>query len=129
MFAGHLFCGPAIAEVIERKRFASHPLGALQWVGMSVIRKVRRAKDHHPIEYRQNLGLATTHIPVPEFQVAAVFLPPIFVQIQEQIEPPIEAVIPMFVKIGMYRKFTPRGLFDEDRHLQSADLKLGCQCR
>src|SRR5882724_7738403 len=105
MLASHFFGRPAIAEIIECERFASHPLWTLQWVWMSVIGKVSGAKDHHPIEDWQYLRLTTGHIPVPEFEVATIFLLPILVQIQEQIEPAVESILAMLVEIRMHPKF------------------------
>src|ERR1700730_18165391 len=71
---------------------------------MSMIRKVCGTKDHHPIKYWQHPRFATAHFPVPKFQAAAIFLPPIFVQIKEQIEPTVESIVSMLVEICVYGK-------------------------
>src|ERR1700686_3893039 len=106
MFTTHLFGRSPIAEIIKSERFASHSLRTLQWIGMPVIREVRRPKYHHPIEYWEYLRLTPAHFAVPKLQVAPIFLVPIFVQIQEQIKPAVEPIIAMLVEISMHRKFT-----------------------
>src|ERR1700733_4095344 len=74
---------------------------------MSMIRKVRGPKNHHPIKYWETLRFATAHIPIPKFQAAAILFAPIFVQIEKQIEPTVESIVPMLVEIGVHAEFPP----------------------
>src|SRR5437773_12449288 len=96
---GYLLRGPAIAEIVERQRLARHTVGALQWVRVTVIGKVCGSKNHKPVEHRQNLRLALSHITVPELKMTAVFLAPILVQVEQQIEAPVETVTRMLVEV------------------------------
>ena len=66
---------------------------------MAMVRKIGSAKDHHAIEHRQNLGFASSHVAVPQLQMTAVILPPILVQIEQEIQPSIETKVVMFIKI------------------------------
>src|SRR6267143_6095480 len=63
--------GRALGEVVQRKRFARNTLGALQWVRVTMIGKVRGSEHHEPIEHRQNLRLASSHVTIPELKMTA----------------------------------------------------------
>src|SRR5271156_3308875 len=99
MFAGYLLGRTAVAEIVKRERLASHVVRTLQWVRMSVVREIRRAEDHYPIEYRQHFRLATAHVAVPQLQVAAIFFTPILVQVQKQIQASVQSELSMLVEI------------------------------
>src|SRR5271156_2913607 len=73
---------------------------------MAVVSKIRRAKDHYSIEHGEYFGFAPGHIAVPQLQMTAVVLLPILVQIQQEIESSVEAIILMFVKIHVNAQFT-----------------------
>jgi hypothetical protein len=101
MIPGDFVGWAAIAEIVECKRLASHSLETLQRIWMAVVSEVSRSENHHPVEYRQYLGLALGHAAIPKFQMSAVFLAPVFVQIQDQVQAPIQAIFGMFVEVGM----------------------------
>src|SRR6267143_1885274 len=101
MLARDLLRGSAIGEVVQRKRFARNTLGALQWVRVTMIGKVRGSEHHEPIEHRQNLRLASSHVTIPELKMTAILLAPILVQVEQQIEAPVETVKRMLVEVSM----------------------------
>jgi hypothetical protein len=69
---------------------------------MTVKREVGSTKDHHPIESRQHFRFTTSDVAIPELQMAAVFLTPILVQIQQQVEPPIETKVAMLIEVCVH---------------------------
>ena len=75
---------------------------------MPVVREVGGSKYHHSVEYWQDFGFAVGHGAIPQLQMAAIFLPPFLVQIQNYIQASIQIVFRMFVEIGMNTKLTSR---------------------
>src|SRR5882762_9530815 len=108
MISRNLLGGPAIAEVVERQGFSRHPLWTLQWVRVTVVGEIGGPKNHEPIEHRQNLRLASGHVAVPQLQVTAEILAPILVQVEQQIEAPVETVTRMLVEVGMDGQLSSR---------------------
>jgi hypothetical protein len=98
---------PAIAKIVERKRFARYTLGAMQCVQVTMIGEVCGSENYKPIEHRQNLCLAPGHITVPELKMTAIFFAPIPVQVEQHIEAPVETATRMLVKVGMDGSFPP----------------------
>src|ERR1700683_1750176 len=94
----------AVGEIVECQGLARHAFGALQRIRMPVIRKIRRAEKHHPIEHREYLGFAAAHITVPQFEMTAVLFTPILVQVKQKIQATVESKGLMLVKICVYRQ-------------------------
>src|SRR6266851_968536 len=91
----------AVAEIVKCKRLAGHSLETLQRIRVAVVSEVGRSKNHHAVEHRQYLGFALAHAAIPKLQMSAVFLAPLFVQIENHIQAPIQIIRGMFVEIGM----------------------------
>src|ERR1700679_3707430 len=102
VLARHFFGRTAIAEVIQRQGFSGHAFGALQRIRMSMVREVRRAENHYAVENRQYFGLALFHVTIPKLQFSAVFLAPILVEIEQQIQTPIQTVVGMAVEVRVH---------------------------
>src|SRR5579862_3616210 len=101
-----LFGGTSIAEVIEGDRTPPYPLRAGQRFRMAVVRKGRCREDGASVEDRQNLLLATGNVLVPELEVTAVFLFPILVQIQEEVQTPVETVCGVVREVDVDAQFS-----------------------
>ncbi len=70
-----------------------------------MIRRARRVEDGAAIEERQDLLPSHTHISLPKLKVPAIFLFPVFVQIDQNVDPAIEFKLRMPVKVRMHGKF------------------------
>ena len=93
--------GPPIAEIIKRKRFARHIFGTLQWIRVAMKGEVRCPKNSKSIKYRQNPSFAPRNVAVPEFQMTAIFLAPVLIQVNQYIKTSIEIEARMFVEVSM----------------------------
>src|SRR5271170_622785 len=71
---------------------------------MAVKRGRSCAEDSAPVKERQNLLLGSGHVLVPELEVASVFLFPILVQVDQDIDAAVELELGMQVVIGVDRK-------------------------
>src|SRR5688500_9352606 len=80
----------AVAVVVEGDRLAAHPLRAGERLRVAVEGEVGGAEHHRPVVERQDLVLAALDVAVPEFEMPAVLLLPIAVQVDQEIEPAVE---------------------------------------
>lgn len=70
--------------------------------GMPVEGKVCGVEDDAAVEKGQNFFAELGHIFVPEFEVSAVFLLPILVQVDQQVETPIELEAIVTAKVNVH---------------------------
>src|SRR5688572_30985212 len=92
----------AVAVVIEGDRLAAHALGTGERRRVAMKRMVGGAEHDGAVEDRQDPLLTAHHLAIPQLEMAAVFLLPIAVQIDQQIEPAVEAQFGMPIEIGVH---------------------------
>src|ERR1700733_6055895 len=80
----------SIGVVVRRNGLPIAIGRACQWYGMTVKRNTRRAEDGAAVEDRQDLLLRSRHLPIPQLEMAAVLFLPILVEINEDIDAPIQ---------------------------------------
>src|SRR5690606_33077912 len=55
-----------------------------------VIRIAQRAEDQRTAGDRKHATLAARHVPSPQLDVATVLLPPVTVEVEEEVQAPVE---------------------------------------
>ena len=68
---------------------------------MTVEGKIRGGENDAAVENGQKLLNAFRHALVPELEMAAVFFPPVFIEIKEEVQAAVELELGMFVEIGV----------------------------
>src|SRR6516162_1637 len=126
MIAADFLCRPTVAEIVQGERFAGHVVRTLQRIRMTVVGEVCRTEDHHPIENWQYLGFATGHIAIPQLQMSAPFLAPVLVEVEEEIQAPVQVVGPVPVEVGMNSQLTTAHDLMESASVKS---RIGDQIR
>src|SRR3990167_3099896 len=99
--------GPTIGVEIERQRFARHVLRAIQGIGVPVKVFAGGGKDGQPVENRQDLVTAERRVLVPQFQITAVFLFPVLVQVQQDVDAPVQKGGVVVIEVGVEFEQTP----------------------
>src|SRR5216684_842224 len=66
---------------------------------MAVKRRVGGREDHRPVEERQDFLAAAGLVAIPQLEVAAVVIAPLFVEIHEQVQAAIELQLRMDVEV------------------------------
>jgi hypothetical protein len=75
---------------------------------MSVIREAGGVEDRAPVEDGKDLLLCARHLPVPELEVPAVLFLPVLVQVDEDINAPVELESVVAIEVRMHLKPAPR---------------------
>src|ERR1700761_7060054 len=75
---------------------------------MTVERLAGGAEDGAAVKDRQDLLLRPRYGPVPKLEMASVFLFPILVQVNEDIDPPVQAKLLVVAEVGMDLQQTAR---------------------
>src|ERR1700739_3202666 len=85
-----LFFRPTVGIVVRCDGFAGPIRRAGKRRRMAVVRVVGGAEDSAAVEDRQDLLLRPGHLAIPELEMAAVFFVPVLVQIDQDVDAPIE---------------------------------------
>src|ERR1700722_6396129 len=104
MVARHLFGRSSVGKIVQSHRFARHPFRTLQGIGMAMKGEIRGAEDHDPVEQWGYSRLTPGHAAIPKFQVPAVLLAPILVEVQQQVQATIQSIVAVPVEIRMNSK-------------------------
>lgn len=75
---------------------------------MAVQRGIDRRKHDRPIEDRENLLARHQRLRVPQLEVAAVLLVPVFVQVDQHVEAAIEFQFRVYVEVGVHLQESAR---------------------
>ena len=73
-----------------------------------MIRSVCCTEDHATVKNRQDSVNAVRHLLVPEFQMSAVFLFPVLIQVEQEIQPAIKFEFRVAVEVGVNFKKAAR---------------------
>src|SRR5579859_3181707 len=93
--------GAGKAVVVERQGLAGPPLGAAERLRMAVVGVLRGAEGDQTVEHGQDRGFAPLHVPAPELERPAVLGPPVAVQIDEDVESPLQPGAGMAVEVDV----------------------------
>jgi hypothetical protein len=69
---------------------------------MAMKRIVRGAENNAAIEHGQYLANAPVHIAVPQFEVAAILFSPVLVQIEKDVEAPVQTELLVSIEVGVH---------------------------
>ena len=94
--------------------------GELQRVGMPVEAVQRSVEDDRSPEDRLHPNRAIAHVLIPELELSAVIIGPVFVQVNQQVQSTFEAEALVDIEVGVDTKVTAALGF-----MQAAALKIG----
>ena len=102
-----LFLRAPIRVVVGREGFARTIRRATERSGMTMIGETGGAEDGAAVEDRQDLLLGLRHLAIPELEVTTVLLFPILVEIDQNVDAPVELELVVLVEVGVDGKFAP----------------------
>ena len=97
--------------IIKRKGFSAPVWRAIQRIGVTVKRSGCRGENNHPVKNGQNLFNTLLHFRIPKLNVTTKLFLPVFIQIKQKVQPAIQIIFLMLVKIDMNPQLSTPGNF------------------